>query len=274
MEEFINFIQNIFSEDFLSKLLTAFIIIAVAFIIDRLIQRAVDRILNKSNFDGKRKTITSVVTKIIQVVIYSLAVVMVLDVFEIQTTPMVAIASAFSVAIGLGAQQMIKDLIAGFFILSENQYAIGDVVSIEGVTGVVEDLSLRTTILRNSSTGELYTITNGQINLVNNMSRDYRIAVVDIPVAYQIDIERVIASVEGTLHNFPRSSAMLENPAIAGIISMQERHAVLRVSCKTKRDKHWSVETQLRRQILADFNKNGINLATPPPPAVPTDSQT
>lgn len=239
----------------------AVVIILIGWMFERLTVLTIRRGIKKTQ-SQKQKTYLSVITKTLQIAIVLATVFMVMEVFGVKATPMVAVASALSVAFGLGAQQFIKDVIAGFFILSESQYVLGDIVSVAGVTGVVEEVTLRTTIVRNSVSGEQYIISNGDIKMVTNMSRDYRKAVVDVFVPYHFDIDVVIGEIETYLDTIEVIDPLLTKPRFEGVTKLEERYYTLRVSCKTHTNRSWTVESDIRRNIVSHLRKSGITLSS------------
>lgn len=248
-------------EPILRNVISAVIIFSVAWLIQRFFVHLIRRGIKRTQ-SQKQKTYLSVMRKTIQFLVYVIAMMMIIEVFGFSSTPMVAIASAVSVSLGLGAQQFIRDLLSGFFILSENHFNLGDVVTINGVTGVVESITLRATRLRNSLTGEQYILSNGDINMVTNMSRDYRKAVVDFLVPYHFEMEHVINVLEKALDEIELEEPMITKPGFDGVTTLEERFYVLRVSCRTLPDKNWGVETMLRRRLVKSLRDENITLSS------------
>lgn len=184
----------------------------------------------------------------------------------IQLGPLLATAGIGALAIGFGAQNLVKDVISGFFIILENQYRIGDVIEVSGVSGLVESLGLRTTVLRDLE-GRVHTIPNGEIKIVSNLSKEWARSVLDVGISYREDVDRVmeLLSQVGTemAAEEPFKSAILEPFQILGVERFGESELVIRMVVKTAPLKQWEVGRELRRRIKARFDANGIEMLRP-----------
>jgi len=190
-----------------------------------------------------------------------IAILMILGELGIQLAPLLATAGIGALAVGFGAQSLVKDVISGFFILLENQYRIGDAIEVAGVSGLVESVSLRKTVLRDLE-GKVHTIPNGEIKIVSNLSKEWSRSVVDVMVSYQEDIDRVIDLLtqigKELASEEPYKSAILEPLQILGVERFGEFHLVLRLMVKTAPLKQWDVGRELRRRIKNRFDEIGI----------------
>ena len=171
-----------------------------------------------------------------------------------------------ALAIGFGAQSLVKDVISGFFIILENQYRIGDVVEVSGVSGLVESVGLRKTVLRDLE-GRVHTIPNGEIKVVSNLTKEWSRAVVDIGISYHEDIDQIIGlltqigkELEG---EEPYKSAILEPAQILGVERFGESQLVIRMIVKTMPLKQWEVGRELRRRVKNRFDEKGIRIPLP-----------
>ena len=162
-----------------------------------------------------------------------------------------------------GAQQLVKDVINGFFILSENQFNVGDVVSLSDVTGTVEDITLRTTRLRNGTDGKVYIIPNGEIKMVTNMSKEYMFAVVNVPVPYDKDLDTILEVLNDTVKHYQNPGSIMQTPVVQGVTEYEESSLNIRITCKTYVGKNWAVERDLRRVIIYALEAHGISLPFP-----------
>ena len=170
--------------DIIAKLVVTMVAVSIGIVISRIAKKFVTKIVVKHNrFSSNPKTMASVTASIVSYLIIFFVICNVLPVWGISASSIVAIGGAASLAIGVGAQDVIKDMLSGFFILSENQYVIGDVVTIDGYTGKVEAIGMRTTRIR-SLDGNVHIIPNGRISVVTNMSKGFNRAIVDVGVTY------------------------------------------------------------------------------------------
>ncbi|MBL7063915.1 MAG: mechanosensitive ion channel family protein [Anaerolineae bacterium] len=199
------------------------------------------------------------------VLIVGAALLMLLSNF-VDVTPLLAGAGVAGLAVSLGAQTLIQDLIGGFLILVENQYSVGDVIQVGDVSGEVERLTLRVTCLRDTN-GRLHIIPNGEVRVVSNLTKDWSRALVDVGVAYEEDLDRVLHVLEVTAEEFAHDPAfklqLLEPPQVMGPISLGDWALTVRVMVKTQPGKQWGVARELQKRILAVCEREGITLPYP-----------
>lgn len=235
-------------------------------LIDRIQARLQDHLRPEANARVTQRslTLTTILRSTLKTVILFAATLSLLSAVGINITPILASAGVVGLAVGFGAQSLVKDVITGFFILLEDQYGVGDVVTIDGKSGLVERMNLRITQLRTTS-GELITIPNGQVSIVSNQSKEWARAVLDIGVAYDADIDHVLKVMvdEGaTLHrDWPEKA--LEHPEISGIQSFGESSIHLRVIMKTAPLKQWEVASEWRRRVKFAFDREGFSIPYP-----------
>ncbi|NWF93687.1 MAG: mechanosensitive ion channel family protein [Syntrophaceae bacterium] len=195
-----------------------------------------------------------------------IAILMILGELGIQLAPLLATAGIGALAIGFGAQNLVKDVISGFFIILENQYRIGDVIEVAGVSGLVESLSLRRTVLRDLE-GKVHTIPNGEIKVVSNLSKEWSRSVLDVGISYREDIDQVIELLgqigKELQAEEPYKSAILEPLQILGVEKFGESEVVIRMMVKTAPLKQWEVGRELRRRIKNRFDEKGIEIPFP-----------
>lgn len=203
---------------------------------------------------------------ILDIVIAAAAVLMLLSNWGVNIVPLLASAGVAGLAISLGAQTLIRDLIGGFFVLIENQYSVGDIIQVGAITGQVERLTLRTTLVRDQA-GLLYSIPNGEVRIVANQTKAWSRAVVDVAVAYEENLDRVLHALSHTLEAFAADPSMvgvlLEPPQIVAPASLGDWAITLRVMAKTTPGKQWDVSRELRRRILATFGQENIRQPYP-----------
>lgn len=179
--------------------------------------------------------------------------------FNFDTSTLLASASVLGVALGFGSQSLVKDVIAGFFILFEDQFSVGEYVKVGEFSGIVEETGVRATHLRDWG-GELHIIPNGSIPAVTNYSRGKMRALVDIRLPYDEDLDRAMKVMHSVCQKVSAEfgEKILDAPTVQGIIEFGERNAVLRVIAYTQPNEQWSLERELRRQIHSELLKEGI----------------
>jgi small-conductance mechanosensitive channel len=211
----------------------------------------------------RAETIGAVVRSVISIVIWSMAVLSVLDTLGINLAPLIAGAGIAGLALGFGAQSLVRDFLSGMFMLMEDQFGVGDVVDAGVATGTVEGVSLRTTRLRDID-GVVWHIPNGTILRIGNKSQQWSRAVVDVPVTDQADagvatdVIREVA--EAIWHDPDFASVILAEPSVLGVESLAPGRVVIRVVVRTQPQQQWRVERELRRRIKAAFDNAGIAL--------------
>lgn len=214
----------------------------------------------------RTRTLGAVLRSIASITIYGMAVMMALGEFDVNLGPLLAGAGIVGVAIGFGSQTLVKDFLSGVFMLVEDQYGVGDVVDVGDTAGVVEEVKLRSTQIRDIN-GTLWHIPNGSIRRVANMSQDWGRAVLDVEVSYETDIAAattVIKEVaDGVWNDQLPSATIIEEPAILGIQSFGESSISIRLMAKTEPGEHWAVARELRGRLKAALDDAGIEIPFP-----------
>lgn len=209
----------------------------------------------------------AVLDSILAVVVWTIALLVILHVtFGVSLAPLLAGAGVAGLALGFGAQDLVKDFISGFFMLAEDQFGVGDVVDVGEATGVVESVSLRTTLIR-EVTGTLWHIPNGEIRRVGNMSQEWSRALLDIGVAYGADIDHasaVIKSVADEMAGEQRFQELfLDDPEIWGVESLGDSSVLIRLVIKTKPGEQWGISRELRRRIKLALDAAEVEIPFP-----------
>jgi small conductance mechanosensitive channel len=211
-------------------------------------------------------TLGNILRHALIVVISFIALLMILGELGIQLGPLLATAGIGALAIGFGGQSLVKDVISGFFIILENQYRIGDVIEVAGVSGLVESVSLRRTVLRDLE-GKVHTIPNGEIKIVSNLSKEWARSVLDVGISYREDVDHVIEILQQIgselVAEEPWKSAILEPLQIFGVERFGDSQLVIRVVVKTAPLKQWEVGRELRKRIKIRFDEKGIQIPFP-----------
>jgi small-conductance mechanosensitive channel len=211
----------------------------------------------------RAETIGAVVRSIITILIWSIAVLTVLEALGINLAPLIAGAGIAGIALGFGAQSLVRDFLSGLFMLMEDQFGVGDVIDTGVATGTVEGVSLRTTRLRDVD-GVVWHIPNGAIVRVGNKSQQWSRAVVDVPVTFEADTgaaTEVIHQVAAAVWHEPEfASVILSEPNVLGVESLEPGRVVIRVVVRTQPQQQWRVERELRTRIKTALDGAGIAL--------------
>jgi small-conductance mechanosensitive channel len=222
--------------------------------------------LQAAEVKKRAQTLGNTLRDALLVVFSFVALLMILGELGIQLGPLLATAGIGALAIGFGAQSLVKDVINGFFILLENQYRIGDAIEVAGVSGLVESLTLRRTVLRDLE-GRVHMIPNGEIKIVSNLSKEWARSVLDIGISYREDLDRIIdvlSKIGKEMENEERfKEALLEPVQILGIERFGESQLVIRMAVKTAPLKQWEVSRELRKRIKNRFDEEGIQIPYP-----------
>jgi small-conductance mechanosensitive channel len=251
------------------------LILVIAFVLIRLLRIATDRLVRLSKSQelpqGMRaqqlRTLASVINSVGVAIIFFFALLEMLPIFGVDMKPLLASAGIAGLAIGFGAQTLVKDVLNGFFILLENQYDIGDVVRIAGVQGTVEAMTLRRTVLRDAD-GTLHVIPNSEVKIVSNMTRDWAQIALHVGVAHDENSDRVITLLKDVgeeLRNDPRFAELIvAAPEVPGIERVSGGEVDYLMLVKTQPGgAQYAVSRELRRRIKERFEKEGIRFPGP-----------
>jgi small conductance mechanosensitive channel len=284
--------DNIDAELLADKGLTILLIVVVALIVNRLLRRAVKRMLRTLQNGGlqerlgavRRATpdalletgqmslraeqrieaLASVLRSVASFTIMAVAAVMILGELGVELGPLIAGAGIIGVALGFGSQSLVRDFLSGIFILVEDQFGIGDIVNLDGTTsGVVEAVSLRTTRLR-AVDGTVWHVPNGEIRRVGNMSQHWSRALLDIEVAYATDLTRAKEVIREVAHAvWDEDQHVLEEPEVWGVEELGAHGVVIRLVVKTTPSEQYRVSRTLRERLKVAFDAEGIEIPFP-----------
>ncbi len=269
---FIKQLDDLLAENglaFVSTVLDIVITFALAWLIVALVQRAARSLVSRRASgleEMKARRLTTAVTLITHAVKYvAYFIAIAIAVGELgyagAMNSMLAAAGIGSLAVGIGAQSIIKDVTAGLTLLFEDQLAVGDYISAAGVTGTVEAITLRATTVRCYG-GEVSVIPNGSITVLTNYSRTDSLAIVEFPIAYEADAERALALMreEAEAYHAELGDIAVEKPEVVGAVQLSGGEMVLRAVQRVKPLEHWAVQRELTRRIAARFVQEGIAL--------------
>lgn len=212
------------------------------------------------------ETLSHVLVRTSAVMIAAIAALLVLGELGIPLGPLLAGAGVVGIAVGFGAQSLVRDVLGGILILLERQYGRGDVVRVAGIAGAVEDLNLRRTVLRDLD-GIVHSIPNGEIRIASNMTRGWSAVNLNISVGYGEDIDRARTVIDRTgveLAAHPEwAPFILEPPSVLRVDGLEESGVALKVVAKTRPMKQWDVAGELRQRLKAAFDAEGIEIPFP-----------
>ena len=255
--------------EFLYRLALCIIAVIVGYIIFKLLSGTLKKAIRRKGSTKKTDTILTLCTSILRYFMYFCVFCQFLLIFGISPASILAVAGVGSVALGLGAQHFVEDIISGLFILLEDQYEVGDVIKIEGYEGTVEAIGLKTTKLRNYN-GDVYIIPNGEIKIVTNSCKEFNRALLEISVAYESDMDRVYEVLEDELETAWKSEneeerlgGIIAKPQILGITDLGDSAITIRMSIDCEPGKQWEIERKLRLRIKKRFDREDIVIPYP-----------
>jgi len=219
----------------------------------------------KDDPTGSRRaeTLEVLLRSVLTYVVFFLAALTILQVFNVNTSAILASAGIIGLAVGFGAQNLVKDVFSGFFILFEDQFRVGDFVEAAGVTGTVEEVGLRTCKIR-QWTGQLHIIPNGEITRVTNYNRGEMMAVVVVGIAYEEDIDQAMEVLRRESEKAGREiDVILDTPLVQGIVELADSAVNIRIIAPTKDGEQWAVERELRRRFKYALDRAGIEIPYP-----------
>jgi len=256
----------------LTSILDLAAIIIIALLVNRFLRAMSNLIVKRAATQSRAAQVREQQTRTLAGVLYSagskvvwvVALLTASYIVGINPTPVLTLAGVASVAIGFGAQNLIRDVITGFYIVFEDQYAMGDTIQVGEIGGRVENLTLRRTVLRDAR-GALVTIANGEIRTVSNLSRDWSQAFVDISIAPEVSLEKTMQALESAaaeMRGDPSwSQALVDGPRILGVQSLDRSASTVRLQVRTAPTRQDEVSRELRRRIQIEFQRQSIPLS-------------
>jgi small-conductance mechanosensitive channel len=261
-----------------------FLVLAERFL-ERLVRRLIDREaaegtareLTAAEVERRIDTVSTLAVSLVRVLVVTIAVIMVLGKFNVDVGPAVAGLGIVGIAVGFGAQSLVKDYFNGVLILVENQFAKGDVVRLAGVAGTVEDFTLRRTTLRDAD-GVVHSVPNGQIAVASNLTRLWAQINENVSVAYGTDIDRATAVVDDVGRAMAAdpewADRVLEAPHVVRVEALGEYGVTLKVFGAVRAEERWAAPGEFRKRLLAAFQEHGIEIPRPQRVVLATDPTT
>jgi small conductance mechanosensitive channel len=248
-----------------TRLLMAALVIFLGVIIIRIGRRMIASIVRMRSQKGVHtvqqvSTIKSLATSVFNYIMYFIIVTVVLSILGVNVTSILAVAGVGGIAISFGAQTLVKDIISGMFIWMEGSITVGDVVTINDLSGVVESIAIRTTVVRDYN-GNIYVIPNGDIRTITNMSRDFKRAIVDVRCPYEEDQARIVGILEDEMEKAGEEiDGLTSVPEVMSILSFDTDAVVVRIAVQCPVGQHWRFERDIRTRVKARFDKEGIEM--------------
>ena len=213
--------------------------------------------------EQRARTIGSVLKSIVTFVVFGVAFLQVLTELKMNVTPILTSAGVLGVAIGFGAQNLVKDFLSGMFMMLEDQYGVGDVVDLGPATGTVESVGMRITTIRDTN-GTVWYVRNGEIMRVGNSSQGFAVAVVDLPLAYGANLasaaEVLTSAVDGAVAEEPLDKDVIDKPQVLGVEKVTPEGITMRVTVKVRPGRQWAVQRALRAKLMPALEDAGISL--------------
>jgi moderate conductance mechanosensitive channel len=265
-----NFQQFTLAHAFTFHIILASGKIVLLYILARLAIHVVSKVSNRFlnlravKMDNRRRnTLLSLLDNVIRYTIYFIFLLMVLSILGIHIATLLAGAGIVGVALGFGAQSIIKDVLTGFFILFEDQYGVGDVVQINNFTGTVLTIGLRLTRIQ-AWTGEVEIIPNGQIQQVRNYSKTNSVAVVDVSVSYDTNLDEAMRVLRDVMEGIRKESTdVVGEVQILGVQSLDQSHVTLRVTAECLPTKNFGIQRLAMKKIKETFDHEGLEIPVP-----------
>ena len=260
-EKTVLFFQNL--PVFLTRLAMALAVIVAGILLLKLFRFLIRLILHrrgKAPSDAVKRTETdrTVVSSVVGYLWYFLVFGIVLSLFGMDVTQILAAAGVVGIAVAFGAQTLVKDLLSGLFIWTERSITVGDVITVNDLSGTVEAISIRTTTIRNFN-GNVFIIPNGDIRTIINMSRGFKRAIVNVPCPYEENQERLVAMVREEMEIAAKEiEGITSVPDVMSIVSFEPNSVTLQIAVPCPVGQHWRVERDIRSRVKARFDREGI----------------
>lgn len=248
---------------FLVNIVLTLILVVLTFAVKKTLRVLLIRQLSKGRHKVRAKTVGNLISSTLSVLIWLIVFLLVLDIFNIDATPILASAGIFGLAIGFGAQSLVKDMVAGFFIVVDNAFNLDETVEINGYRGRVTFMNLRVTHLTNFLGSELI-INNGSINQLINWSRNQTTAVVEFGVHYDTDLNSITTAMPKFLEHLKNKfEEIVEMPVFLGVTELADSSINMRVIAKTRTGEHFGIERKIRHELVVYLKEIGVEIPFP-----------
>lgn len=266
-EQLVIFLEDLSINTLVAELIVTFIMILIwlfiAVLVIKLFKRVSYRILKIDKKSPRTLTIGRLINSIFRYFVWFIVFIFILDELNIDITPFIASAGVIGLAIGFGAQEIVKDFISGFFIIFEGLFDVGDVVEVDGFKGNVKSLGLRTTTITNWK-GEVKSVNNGDIRSLINYSKNDSLAIIEFGVAYDTNLDilkKLMDEFTSVVHK--RYEDIIEEPKFLGINNLGDSSIDMIMIAKTKNNQHHQLQRELRRDLIQHLDKNEVEVPFP-----------
>ena len=248
---------------FLSRMLISAVVLILGLLVIKLGKKVIAALALRRGKSSKinpqrSETFRSIITSVFSYIMFFILVTIILRLFGVDVTSLLAAAGVVGIALAFGAQTLVKDLLSGLFIWGEGTIAVGDLVSINGLDGTVESITIRTTSIRNYN-GNVYNIPNGDIRTITNMSRGFKRAIVNVPCPYEENQERLVNMVKEEMEIAAKEvEGMRTVPDVMSIVAFDKNSVRLQVAVVCPVGEHWRIEREIRTRIKNRFDREGI----------------
>lgn len=252
------------------------LILIGAFVLNKIFSSSMTKLIRRIIIPGRyhskeaekkrEDTLIKIFNNTFKILLWIIAIVMILQILNIPVGPILATAGVAGLALGFGGQYLIRDIITGLFIILENQYRVGDIICVGENCGVVEDISLRMTTLRNLD-GDVYHIPHGEVKIISNLSKNYSRINLNVGVGYDSDLEKVKEVInkvgEGMASDSDWKNSIIKAPQFLRVNKFADSAIEVKVLGETKPGKQWEVAGEFRLRIKNAFDKEGIEFPFP-----------
>lgn len=232
-------------------------------VLQRVIKFVIFKTMRVKSRGARVLTVSKLLNSVLRYVVWFIVLLMVLETLGVDITPFIASAGVIGLAVGFGAQEIVRDFISGFFIIFEGSFDVGDIIEADGFKGEVLRLGLRTTVLQNWL-GEVKTINNGNLGSIVNFSKNDSIAIIDVGVAYETNLEELKTLMETFVVQMKEKyEVLVEVPVFLGVVELADSSINVRLLAKTKAMQHFAVERDIRKDVVAYLTENKVDIPFP-----------
>lgn len=245
------------------QFLIAFLWIVFAIVFIKVFSKIIDKLLRVNNKGAKALTISKLSKNIVKYIVWFIVVMVLLSNFGVDLTPFLASAGVVGLAVGFGAQELVRDFISGFFIIFDGDFQVGDVIEVDDFMGAVLSIGLRNTVIENWK-GQQKIINNGSIQSIVNYSRANSVAIIDFGVAYDTDLQKLNEMMTEFLEMiFRKYEKIVEEPKFLGVVELSDSSINMRLIAKTKTLEHYQIERDIRSDLVEFLTQKGIEIPFP-----------
>jgi small conductance mechanosensitive channel len=254
---------NTYISQLIIKVTVVILWIVIGLILIKVTKKIIFKVMRVDKNNARSITVAKLLSSISKYVIWFIVVLMILGELNVNVTPFIASAGVIGLAVGFGAQELVKDFISGFFIIFEDAFNVGDIVEIDGFKGSVLSLGLRITIIENWR-GERKIISNGNLGSIINFSKNNSIAVIDFGVGYDTNLAKLNKLLDPFLKELEKKyDEIIETPQFLGVTKLADSSINMMIIAKTNSMKHLQVERDIRKDLVEYFNKHNIEIPFP-----------